>query len=239
VLSDEDDCSVLDPQIFGPTSAALGALSHFRCTQFGLTCDQLDMTSVGPRTNCKPDAASPEIEDPADFIDVFRAQASDPRRVAFGAIVGHTDIAIELRAPSGSVNPIPALAHSCVWPEGNNVNGADPAVRLTWLASEFGDRGSVGTICNADLSDAATKIGIGLRRAMGDPCVEDDVPLDHCEAVDEVDRVETPLPPCGASSASCWELVPDERTCPNAAHQKLVVHRIGSAPADTYTLLRC
>jgi hypothetical protein len=239
VLSDQDDCSVLDPQVFGPTSAMYGPLSHFRCTQFGLVCDQPDMTSVGPRTNCRPNASSTAIEDPADFVDVFRAQASDPRRVAFGAIVGNTDISIELRALSPETAAIPALVHSCEWPEGSNVNQADPAVRLSWLANQFGDRGSLGTICNADLTEAATTIGIGLRRAMGDPCVEDDVPLDHCSAVDEIEGVDVAVPPCGASSASCWELVSDPMTCPNAAHQKLVVHRIGSAPAGTYTLLRC
>jgi hypothetical protein len=139
------------------------------------------------------------------------------------------------------MTPIPALAHSCSWPEANNsYTVADPAVRLAWLAGQFGDRGAIGTICNADLSDAATTIGIGLRRAMGDPCIEDDVaPTASCTAVDEVGGVATPIPPCGASTADCWELVTDPTTCPNAAHQKLVVHRVGAAPAGTYTLLRC
>jgi hypothetical protein len=243
VLSDEDDCSVLDLQIFGPANTTFGALQHFRCTQFGITCDGSDMTSAGPRTNCKPNATSLEIEDPADFVDLFRTQAADPRRVAFGAIIapsGPDDLAIELRAPSGGASDIPALAHSCEWLEASNTGDvADPSIRLAWLANQFGDRGSIGSICNEDITPAATTVGIGLRRAMGDPCVEDDVPLDHCTAVDELDGVETPLPPCGVSSASCWELATDETTCPNAAHQKLVVHRVGAAPAGTYTLLRC
>jgi hypothetical protein len=247
VLADEDDCSVLDTEIFGPASPTLGALQHFRCTQFGVVCDQADMTSTGPRTNCRPNATSTEIEDPGDFVDAFRAQVADPRRFSFGAIIAPSrpnDVTIDLRAPSGSMSPIPELAPSCEWEEtssdgGNYIEQAEPSVRLAWLANRFGDRGSIGSICNQDITPAATTIGIGLRRAMGDPCVEDDVPLDHCTAVDELDGVEVPVPPCGVTSASCWELVTDPVTCPNAANQKLVVHRIGSAPAGTYTLLRC
>lgn len=238
VLSDKDDCSALDPAIFGPESDALGPRSSFRCTRFGVVCDEPDMTSVGPRTNCRPNASSTEIEDPVDFVDLFRAQASDPRRVAFGAIIATTDVAIELQATGGTAT-VPALAHSCKWLEQNTIVDAQPAVRLAWLANQFGDRGSIGSICNADLTDAATTIGIGLRRAMGDPCVEDDIALDHCTAADERDGVSAPIPPCGATSASCWELVTDPTTCPNAAHQKLVVHRAAAAPAGTYTLLRC
>jgi len=238
VLADKDDCSALDPAIFGPASDALGPQSSFRCTRFGVACDEPDMISVGPRTNCRPNTSSTAIEDPADFVDLFRAQASDPRRVAFGAIIATSDVAIELQA-SGGTSTVPALAHSCRWLEQNTTVDAQPAVRLAWLANQFGDRGSIGSICNQDLTPAATTIGIGLRRAMGDPCVEDDIALDHCTASDERDGVSALIPPCGATSASCWELVTDPTTCPNAAHQKLVVHRAATAPGGTYTLLRC
>jgi len=240
VLSDEDDCSVLDPAIFGPASPALGALSHFRCTQFGVTCDEPDMTSYGPRTNCRPNASSTEIEDPGDFVDAFHGYVADPRRLAFGAIVAPNDIAIEPRAPAGGTTAMPALTHSCEWIDTNNTpEDADAGLRLAWIAGQFGDRGAIGSICNEDISPAATVMGINLRRAMGDPCIEDDVPTTHCTAVDELAGAETPLPACTATTPDCWELVADPTTCPNAAHQKLVVHRSTPAAEGTYTLLRC
>jgi hypothetical protein len=239
ILSDVDDCSAVDPSLFSSDTSTLGRFSTFRCTQFGITCAEPDMISYGPRTQCEPSRASAVVEDPADFVDLVRGQAADPRRVSVGAIIAQSDIVIEPRAPTGTMTPVPALAHACSWMEGNLSNTANPALRLAWFVQQFGDRGSIGSICDGDLSPAMTTMGIGMRRAMGDPCVEDDVPLDHCTAVDEVDGADTPVPPCGVSSASCWELVTDETRCPNAAHQKLVVHRIGSAPAGTYTLLRC
>jgi len=240
VLSDTEDCSALDPSLFSTDTSVLGPLSSFRCTRFGIRCAEPDMTSYGPRTQCEPDPSSELVEDPTDFVDLARGQASDPRRVAFGAIIAPSDIAIEPRAPSGNPVPVPAVAHSCRWLDSSNsTEDANPALRLAWFAQQFGDRGAIGSICSDDVSPAATTMGINMRRAMGDPCIEDDVPLDHCTAVDEVDGVDAAVPPCGASSASCWELVTDPTTCPNAAHQKLVVHRIGAAPAGTYTLLRC
>jgi len=236
VLSDEDDCSILDPAMFGPASSALGPQTTFRCTQFGVVCDQPDMTSVGPRTDCRPNSTSTEVEDPAAFVEVFQVQASDPRRVAFGAIVATGQVTIRQ-----DTTPAPDLFldAACTWQADDGDTIALPAVRLASLANQFGDRGTVASICNANLASAETTIGVGLRRAMGDPCIEDDVALDHCSAVDEVGGTTTPIPACDGSARSCWELVTDPTTCPNAAHQKLVVHRSAEPPAGTYALLRC
>jgi hypothetical protein len=240
VLADEDDCSALDPSLFEPANATLGALSHFRCMQFGLTCDEPDMTTPGPRTNCVPKTDSTLIEDPADFVEVLRGQSTDPRRVAFGAIVGPSNVAVELRAPSGTTTAIPAIGHSCEWLEDNFLTDADEAVRLSWFADQFGSHGAIGSICNEDLTPAAATLGASLRRAMGDPCVEDDLPLTACTAVDQLGAIETPLAHCETpTQTDCWELVTDPNGCPNAAHQKLVVHHRDAVPDGTYTLLRC
>jgi hypothetical protein len=240
VIADEDDCSALDPSLFDPPSATLGALSHFRCAQFGLTCAEPDMTSPGPRTNCVPKTDSVLIEDPADFVNVLRSQATDPRRVAFGAVVGPSDVAIELMAPPGMTSAIPATAHTCEWTEDNSIVDADESLRLSWFANQFGDHGAIGSICSEDLTPAAAALGTPLRRAMGDPCVEDDGPLTACTAVDQLGTTETPLAHCETpTQTDCWELVTDPNVCPSAAHQKLVVHRRDAVADGTYTLLRC
>ncbi len=241
VLADEDDCSALDPALFSADTAALGPLSRFRCTQLGTTCAEPDLTTPGPRTSCVPNAGSTVIEDPANALAVLHDQTNDPRRLAFGAIVGASDVAIELRAPAGSSTPIPALAHSCTGsgaPADTVV--ADPATRLTWLANQFGDRGAIGSICSDDLTPAMTAMGIDARRAMGDPCIEDDVDLSQCEAVDELGGAETPLAACAApTQTACYELATDAVACPNAAHRKLAVRRAVDPDPRTYTLLRC
>ncbi|HET9990624.1 MAG TPA: hypothetical protein VFQ65_18975, partial [Kofleriaceae bacterium] len=240
VLADEDDCSALDPTLFTADTSVLGPLRSFRCTQFGLRCAEPDMTSFGPRTNCEPNHDSMFVEDPADFVAAFHAYASDPHQLAFGAVVAPSDVVIEPRAPNGGTDPIPALAHSCEWiGSSNSPDVADPALRLASLAGEFGDRGAIGSICSTNLTPAATTMGINLRRAMGDPCIEDPVDTTSCSAVDELAGKDIPLPACSAASPDCWELVTDPTTCPNAAHQKLVVHRSAAAADGTYTLLRC
>jgi hypothetical protein len=62
----------------------------------------------------------------------------------------------------------------------------------------------------------------------------------RCAAVDQLGTTETPLARCETSTQTdCWELVTDPNVCPNAAHQKLVVHRRDAVPDGTYTLLRC
>ena len=240
MLADKDECSALDPNLFSSDTSELGALSSFRCVNFGYSCSEPDMTTPGPHTNCVPNPRSTVIEDPAAFVAVIRAQVADPRRVSVGAIIAPSAVAIELRAPTGSTTPMPAIAQSCSWPTASNsADVADPAVRLDWLANQFRDRGAVGSICNEDLSAAMTTMGINARRAMGDPCIEDDVDVAHCTAVEEVDGVETPLAACDAATQiDCYELATDPVVCPNAAHRKLVVHRSELAPVG-YDLLRC
>jgi hypothetical protein len=239
MLADKDECSALDPNLFASDPSVLGPLSSFRCVRFGYACTEPDLTTPGPRTHCVPDSSSTVIEDPADFIPLLRAQAVDPRRVAVGSIIAPSEVAIELRAPGGSMTPIPAIASSCTWPDSSNQREvADPASRLAWLTSQFGDRGAIGSICSADLGAAMTTMGINARRAMGDPCIEDDLDLAHCTAVEEVDGVETLAACTSPSQTDCYELATDPATCPNAAHRELVVHRSGPAPAG-YDLLRC
>ncbi len=234
VLADEDDCSALDPDLFSSDTATLGALFHYRCVQFGYTCAEHDMTTPGPRTSCVPDAGSTVVEDPADFLPAIRDRAVDPRRVAFGAILAPADVAVTL------VGNKPSLAASCTWTDASNAaEVAEPAIRIAWLTNQFEDRGAIGSICDEDLAPAMTMMGINARRAMGDPCVEDDVDLSHCTAVEEVDGIETPLVACASpTQTDCYELAIDTTSCPNAANRKLVVHRNTATPAG-YDLLRC
>jgi len=238
VIADEDDCSALDPAMFDPASTAtLGPHSHFRCVQYGVTCAEPDMTTVGPRADCKPNAASTLVEDPLDFLPILQSHADDPRRVAFAAVIGPPDVAIEQRVLTGGTS-VPALAFACEWLEANNqANVAEPSVRLGALAAQFGDRGTTASICHQDLARTATEVGMTMRRAMGDSCIEDDLELASCTVVDQLGTTEATLPPCAGATSSCYEVVTDEAACPHAAHQKLVVHH--DAAPGTYTLVRC
>jgi hypothetical protein len=236
VLADDDECSVLDPAVFDLEND-LG-FGTYRCYANGITCDPDDTITPGPRTNCRPRADSRYIADPAPFRDDLRTLASDPRRVAFGAAAGDPSPyeVVSLAPPGGGV-PSPREKAACA-----PSDGVAPAVRLAWLAGAFGDRGTFASLCNPVLDDAAHRLGVGLRRAMGDPCIEDILPDGStCTATDVIgDGPELPLPHCDvAATTDCWELVTDEAVCPNAAHRELVVRRSHPPLEGTYTLLRC
>jgi hypothetical protein len=63
IVGDEDDCSIAHSTLFG-TDTSLGPLSSFRCTRFGVTCDQGGATSdemnmVGTKSSCHSNEGRP------------------------------------------------------------------------------------------------------------------------------------------------------------------------------------
>lgn len=61
IFSDEDDCSFRDPNLLGTDETTLGPLQSFRCSRFGLQCDQ-PMEDVGAKTGCGPREDSPLMD---------------------------------------------------------------------------------------------------------------------------------------------------------------------------------
>ncbi|MBL0219214.1 MAG: hypothetical protein IPQ07_35760 [Myxococcales bacterium] len=53
MLGDEDDCSFRDPALLGPESPELGPQQSFRCTRFGLACDE-DLNTLERSTTAVP-----------------------------------------------------------------------------------------------------------------------------------------------------------------------------------------
>jgi len=66
ILTDEDDCSLAHYSLLASdpgSNAVLGDLQSFRCTRFGVVCDQGGQTpdamnQVGTKSQCHPDDAS-------------------------------------------------------------------------------------------------------------------------------------------------------------------------------------
>ncbi|MCX5741890.1 MAG: hypothetical protein NT062_05240, partial [Proteobacteria bacterium] len=128
IIQDEDDCSLEDPAILGPETAALGPLQSFRCTQFGVTCDE-DLTSVGDKHGCHAREDSPYVARVSDYVTTVAAVKAAPQQlVVAGIAAGAAPVAVEI-VSSGSVGHL-AVAHQCEWTIDTGLAVADPAVRL-------------------------------------------------------------------------------------------------------------
>jgi hypothetical protein len=250
IIGDEDDCSFADGAMAGPDSPELGTLDSFRCTRFGVVCDEDDMTTLGPRTNCTARADSTLVDDVQPFIDALLATKNDPRMVMAAAIVGALEpFAIEMRVLNGS--PELALAHSCTFSTPRGPAMADPGVRLATFLDAFPGRAQLTSICSPDLATPLQMIGDSAKKLVGDPCIDTANLLDTssepgtqpaCEVVDIRDsqpEAPTPLPRCNFDSSDCFELVADPTACP-ATDDHLRVHLRRTAVADdTWTSVRC
>ena len=241
ILSDEDDCSVKEPALFGPESAELGPLQSFRCFRFGTECAPDDVNTPGVKTNCRPRASSQLIDDVAPYRDaVLATKDGDPRRVLIGAITGPaTRVEVELRTPPGGGTAQNAIMHACSYDTSMGMAVADPAVRIAAFVNGFSGRKALTSVCGSDLAPAAIEVGKGLRRLVGDRCLERAIPQPmDCTVVDELDGHEpSELRACGTNGTGpCFELAEDA-AC--ALGWRLAITRDTPAPAGAFTAMYC
>jgi hypothetical protein len=258
IIADEDDCSLSHSTLLAPDSATLGARQSFRCTRFGITCDDGGKTSdemnqVGPKSQCHPDDGSAYLTKVADYVTFLKGLKDDPSKVIVAGIVGTIDpFAVELRAPDKSSTAIPALAHSCTY-TGNDGKPevADPPIRIKSFLDQFPNRNTFSSICQQDLRGGLQQIAELLRAVVGDPCIEGklaDPPNYDCAVSSIVNpgtdtAVETVLPRCdtSASNPPCWHIITDATQCADPATDHLVLKVEGqeTLPTDSHIVANC
>lgn len=253
ILSDEDDCSVANLELFGTTTAELGALQSFRCTRFGVTCDvggktPDEMNTLGAKSGCHSNEAS-LLADVASYADFLKELKGDPNSVMVSAITGTPTVAVELRTPPGGGAAIPALSHSCTYEGRSGPELADPGVRLADFVASFPARSALTSICDANLELPLTTIGAATKPMMGDACVQAAL-VDtgktpgiqpHCEVIDGPVGAETEIPACAEdATGTCWTLVLDTAKCGGVADNlRLEITRPSPPTSQLYTHLRC
>lgn len=251
IIADEDDCSIRDGALFGPDSTALGPLQSFRCFAQGVECDE-DVNVVGTKTNCRPRADSPYVDDVTPFVDVFDGLKPNRAKLVVAGILGSpTPVAVEARTPPGGATTIASLAHSCSWqdqPASTTV--ADPPVRLASFIDQFGARGTLTSVCQANLSPAVKEIVRATKQMFGVACLDSSKLADHapepgiqpsCEASLLTPAGDTPvaIPPC-PSDRGCFDLVEDASACPDTVdHLRVAFTPPVPVAADSYVTVRC
>jgi hypothetical protein len=131
-VGDEDDCSASRTELFDPAQQALtdplGPLTSFRCTEFGLVCDE-PLRTPGVKHNCRP---GQDWLHPVDrYIQFFR-DLRPPGRVLLAALVG-PPAPIEVGLEGQNL----MLKATC-----QSANGmAVPALRIQAVVQAFGADG--------------------------------------------------------------------------------------------------
>lgn len=252
IVSDEDDCSLLDPALLGG-DPALGPLLSFRCFEHGVACDPDAPRTPGDKQRCVPRDGSRLVESVAPFVDALLAVKPDPRQVMVAAIAGDPQpVAVALTVPTTGGPPTPALAPSCQFAGPGGAERADPAVRLAAFVAAFPGRAQLTSICSGDLTASLDAIGTSAKRLVGDPCIDTSALADTsaapgvqpaCEVADVRDAAPdqpTALPPCSSGARDCYRMVPDAVACPEGDdHLRLQLQRTTAVSSDTWIHVSC
>ncbi|MCB9555682.1 MAG: hypothetical protein H6707_06225 [Deltaproteobacteria bacterium] len=166
-ITDEDDCSASDPQLFNPQQSllqTLGPLTSFRCFEFGVTCDINNRNQIGPRKNCVP---TPEgkssLHAIESYVSFFKSLKTRPGRVLISAITGPTD-SVQVNIEDSN----PTLVPSCRSADSE----AAPAIRIKALSDAFAPDSTFSTICTDDFGPALAALGRKIVGKLGGQCIQ-------------------------------------------------------------------
>ncbi len=141
VLTDEDDCSATDPELYTPVASVLGRWGAIRCFNWGVQCSDGPIENTGPRTGCMG-AASDYMKSPRAYADVLEG-LKGPGRVVFGGVM----------PPAGPVEVVqksnlssPRLKNVC----GGQLVQSTPSIRLHDVAAALGGTETIQSVCDDD-----------------------------------------------------------------------------------------
>ena len=168
IVSDEDDCSVSDSNLFDTAetdiSSPLGPLSSFRCFEFGVVCDGDDPRTMGSKSECTPREDSAYLNPVQGYVDFLYALKDDPSMIVVAAISGAAEPVEVIPSEAGE----PRLADSC-----SSIMGrAYPSVRLRAFVESFPERNRFASICEDDLEGPLSNAALRIAdTALRSPCL--------------------------------------------------------------------
>jgi hypothetical protein len=267
MLTDEDDCSVVDSSLFTMPNASVGGLNDYRCQpMFAYDCDQPITAGSGSATytNCGVRHGGPLLD--PDVVAQLLATIKDPSQTAVALIAGDPQTTImtgALTFPGQSVTQDPALLPSCTATFADGPAIGRPAIRLDDFASHYGPRGSFHSVCQPDYGQALTDIAGSMATMLTSTCLASNIdPTDTdaampgvqlaCTAADHLDYPngqQVAIPQCPMSDVTlpdpngprpCFWAQTDE-SCTSQGGSTLSYHveRATPAPAGTVVRIEC
>jgi len=213
LISDEDDCSAKEPGTIFDTQYTglednLGPLNSFRCTEFGIVCDQawnrIVLGGVENYTNCHSRSATDNnnlLKPISTYVQFIQSVKSSELIIA-GAIAG----------PYNNGN-LAVKADEYGWPELDPICGGDegavPGVRLyefvaSFISNEDDLSWAYTSICNADYSQALEGLGEKIKALVEVQCIT--TPLKGCPDPAAANGL-TPITSLPSNEASVCEAV--------------------------------
>ncbi len=249
IVSDEDDCSAFDTQMFDTASSSiddpLGPLSSFRCFEFGIVCDGDDPRTPGAKTGCASREDSAYMTAIADYADFLKDLKDDPGMVVVAGIFGEADGTAVVET---DLNGNPQLAGSCTSDGGY----AFPGIRLQAFLDQFPDRNRFASICSEDMSGPLAEAAARIKdTATCAPCLRGEIAVPAAAGGEETCKVwdknfltgdYSRIPSCAdaGGAAPCYTLTADATTCGHTETSLAVdVTRDGEPAPGTHVLVEC
>lgn len=115
-MTDEDDCSAANSDLFHESAFELGPFTSFRCFEHGVRCDQPDPRAPGPRTGCRPadDGIMYGVDQYAAFLDELKGGPG--RVVVAGLIPAESPITVRIDQGDPLLTPLCPETGVQSWP---------------------------------------------------------------------------------------------------------------------------
>jgi len=168
LLTDEDDCSASNPQLYDNTQfhidSTLGPYTGYRCFEFGTSCDINSRTHQGTRHNCvvREDAAA-LLHHTSRYVQQLESQ-KDPQLLVVAAIAGPVTLSADGIGHDVIVGlddlSQPEVQPTCT----NSIDDAKPALRVYDLIAAFNAEDDItawayNSVCSSDYTPALQGIG--------------------------------------------------------------------------------
>ncbi|HEX4453602.1 MAG TPA: hypothetical protein VH143_22175 [Kofleriaceae bacterium] len=265
MLTDEDDCSVIDSSLFTVPSATVGGVSDFRCQPLtAYDCDTAITAVSGSATytNCSVHHGGPLLD--PDIVAQLLATIKDPSQTAVALIAGDPQTTIMTgEVTFASETQDPALLPSCSTTLDDGPAIGRPAIRLNDFMSHYGPRGSFHSVCQPDYGQALTDIAGSMSTMLTSTCLASNVdPTDTdsampgvqlaCTATDNLDypngqtisipqcaMTDVTLPDPNGARPCFWAQTDESCTSQGGSTLSYHVERATPAPAGTLVSIAC
>jgi hypothetical protein len=265
ILTDEDDCSIVDPTLLGLPADTVGGLSDFRCQPMcAYDCDRpiTAGSETETYTNCHPHPGG-YLRD-LDALYATLAMIKDPSQISVSLIAGDPESTITTGSLTfGGGIEDPALFPSCRATVNGNPALARPGIRLEAFADRFAPNSSFASVCQADYTQALVAAEATMTSMMTSPCLDASVDTSDtdatnpglqpaCTVVDQLDFGQPDqsiltMPTCPMIGATqpdpngprpCWWAAIDE-SCLPSSELSLQIERNTPAPPGTVVSETC
>ncbi len=180
LITDEDDCSASNPQLFDNTqtdlTSTLGPLNAYRCFEHGITCDINSRVHQGTRQNCVPREDAAALLHPVSSYLQFLQDLKDPQEMVVAAMAGPVQLSLTGEGHNMVVDlddaGNPELQYSCTVADG----GAVPSIRIFNVIAAFNTEEDLATwayssVCSMDFTPVLAGIGNTIKRRLDYQCL--------------------------------------------------------------------